>query len=263
MIRSYYTAASGMQAQQFSIDNTANNLANVNTTAFKRNSLSFQDLIYQTLRPPGIEVLQGVNVPSGLQIGNGVRVAANNKIFTAGPLQNTGAPLNVAINGQGFFVVTFPDGTLRYTQDGSFQLNATGQIVTADGFFLVPAITVPADTQSISIGTDGTVSVITGAAPTTSTVIGQITLARFANPPGLIASGRNLFQESPASGAPVVGTPGSPGFGTLQQGFLEGSNADPIQELINLLQAQRAFEFNRRAVSVSDEILTDTVQLVR
>ncbi len=263
MIRSFYTAASGMQAQQFQIDNTANNLANVNTTAFKRNSISFQDLIYQTLRPPGIEILQGANVPSGLQIGNGVRVAANNKIFLNGPLQNTGAPLDVAIEGEGFFQITFPDGTTRYTRDGAFQLNATGQIVTADGFPLLPGLTLPADTQSISIGSDGTVSVVTGAAPTTSTNVGVIQIARFPNPPGLIAEGRNLFRESPASGAPVPGTPGATGNGLLRQGFLEGSNVNTVQELISLLSAQRAFEFNRRAITVADEILQDVNQLVR
>jgi flagellar basal-body rod protein FlgG len=262
MIRAFHTGASGMQAQSFNVDSIANNLANVNTTGFKRNMVAFQDLIYQTIRPPGIEVLQGVNVPSGLQVGNGVRVAANNKIFTQGTLENTLNPLDVAIEGEGFFQITFPDGTLRYTRDGGFQLNSTGQIVTADGFPLSPAITVPADTVSIAIGSDGTVSVITGAAPTTSTVVGQITLARFANPAGLFAEGRNLFRESPASGTPVTGVPGLAGNGLLRQGFLERSNVEVVQELVNLLLAQRAFEFNSRSVRVADEMLADTAQLV-
>lgn len=263
MIRAFHTAATGMNAQQFLVDNTANNLANINTTGFKRNQVNFQDLIYVNLLQPGTEQLAGTPVPTGLQLGNGVRVAGNNKVFTIGTLDNTGNPLDVAITGDGFFAVTFADGTLRYTRDGTFRLNANGNLVNTDGFLVSPAITIPADAQSISIGTDGTVSVITAAAPTTSTVVGQLTLARFPNPGGLIAEGRNLFRESPASGAPVVAIPGQNGAGLLQSGFLERSNVDPVQELVNLLLAQRAYEFNTRSVRVADEMMAATSDLVR
>ncbi len=263
MIRAFHTAATGMQAQSFLVDTTANNLANINTTGFKRNQVNFQDLIYLNLLQPGTEILQGTPVPTGLQIGNGVRVAGSTKVFTTGTLENTGNPLDVAIEGDGFFQVTFPDGTLRYTRDGGLRLNANGNLVTTDGFLVSPAITVPNDTQSISIGSDGTVSVITAGAPTTSTAVGQLTLARFPNPAGLLAEGRNLSRESPASGAPVTATPGQTGSGLLRQGFLERSNVEPVQELVNLLLAQRAYEFNTRAVRVSDEMLSATNELVR
>jgi flagellar basal-body rod protein FlgG len=251
-----------MIAQQLLVDNTANNLANVNTGGFKRNEIQFQDLIYSTLRAPGAEVLAGTAVPSSLQLGNGVRVAGNSKIFTEGTLQNTGNPLDMAITGEGFFQVLAPDGTTRYTRDGAFRLNATGALVNADGFALTPAITIPANALSVTIGTDGTVSVLTPPG-TTATVVGQITLARFANPAGLNAAGRNLFLESPASGAPVTTTPGIGGAGLIQQGFLEGSNVEVVQELVNLILAQRAYEFNTKAVRVSDEMLAATNNLVQ
>jgi flagellar basal-body rod protein FlgG len=263
MIRSFSTAATGMIAQQLSIDNTANNLANVSTTGFKRNELLFQDLVYTNLRAPGSEVLAGAQVPTGLQLGNGVRVAGNSKIFTQGSLQNTGNPLDIAITGEGFFQVTAPDGTTRYTRDGAFRLNATGALVNSDGFPLTPAITIPPDAISITIGTDGTVSVVTGGAPTTASVVGNITLARFPNPAGLSAIGRNLFQETPASGAATVSAPGQTGTGLLQQGFLESSNVEVVTELVNLITAQRAYEFNTKSIRVTDDILSATLDLVR
>lgn len=263
MIRAFHTSATGMQAQQFMVDNSANNLANVNTTGFKRNQVQFQDLIYLTQRGPGVETLQGAQVPTGQQIGHGVRVAGNSKTFGAGTLENTGNPLDVSIEGQGFFQVTFPDGTTRYTRDGGFRINSNGQLVNADGFFVDPQISIPNDALEVSVGTDGTVSVITAGSPTTPTTVGTLTIARFPNPAGLSAEGRNLFRETAASGAVITGNPGQNGAGLLRQGFLERSNVEVVQELVNLLLAQRAFEFNSRAIRVADEMLADTNQLVR
>jgi flagellar basal-body rod protein FlgG len=263
MIRAFHTSATGMQAQQFMVDNSANNLANVNTTGFKRNQVQFQDLIYLTQRAPGVETLQGAQVPTSQQIGHGVRVAGNGKTFGAGTLENTTNPLDVSIEGQGFFQITFPDGSTRYTRDGSFRINGNGQLVNPDGFFLSPSLTIPADALEVSIGTDGTVSVITSSSPNTSTQVGNITLARFANPAGLSAEGRNLFRESASSGAPIIGNPGQNGNGLLRQAFLERSNVEVVQELVNLLLAQRAFEFNSRAIRVADDMLADVNQLVR
>ncbi len=263
MIRAFNTAASGMAAQEFQVDNTANNLANLNTTGFKRNEVAFQDLLYLNLLQPGTEQFQGVPSPAGLQIGNGVRVANNTKVFVEGTLNNTGNPLDLAIQGDGFFQVVVTDGTTRYTRDGSFRLNANNQLVTTDGFLLTPNITIPQDAQSIAVGIDGTVSVVTAANPTTSNTVGQITLARFPNPAGLSADGRNLFNQTAASGQPIVATPGQTGTGTIQQGFLEGSNVNVVQELVNLILAQRGYEFNTRAVRVSDEMLQATNNLVQ
>lgn len=263
MIRALNTAATGMISQQILVDNTANNLANVNTTGFKRNLVEFQDLFYATLRQPGAEQVAGQQVPTGLQLGNGVRVAANTKIFVQGNAVNTGNPLDLEITGEGFFQVTAPDGTLRYTRDGAFNKNSSGALVTSDGFFVSPTITIPPDALQISISTDGTVSVTTAGAPNAPTVVGNITIARFPNNAGLAATGRNLFIETAASGAPVVVTPGQNGGGLIQQGFLEGSNVEPVQELVNLILAQRAFEFDSRAVQVSDSMLATTNQLIR
>lgn len=263
MIRAFHSSATGMIAQQLVVDNTANNLANVNTTGFKKSQVDFQDLIYLNLRQPGVEQLQGQQVPTGLQIGNGVRVAGNTKLFAPGTIAPTDDPLHVAIEGEGFFQITAPDGTLRYTRDGSFHKNATGDLVNVDGFFLSPRITIPQDAISIAIGSDGTVSVLTAGAPTTASVVGTIQLARFPNPAGLSSEGRNLFRDSPASGTPTTGNPGQIGLGLLRQGFLEGSNVEVVKELVNLIQAQRAYEFNSKAIRVSDEMLSATNDLVR
>lgn len=263
MIRALYTGATGMIAQQTAVDSTANNIANVDTTGYKRGMVEFQDLLYQTVRSPGGETLAGLQVPTGIQIGLGVRVAAIEKIFTQGVLENTAAPLNVAIEGEGFFQLRNPiDGTLHYTRDGTFTLNAQGQIVSANGFFLEPAITIPQDALSITIGQDGTVSVLLPQ-QVNATQVGQITLARFVNPTGLLAEGQNQFFETPASGPPLVSNPGLNGNGLLRQGFLEGSNVQVVTELINLILAQRAFEFNSRTVRVSDSMLATTAELVR
>jgi flagellar basal-body rod protein FlgG len=263
MIRAFNTAATGMTAQQFLLDNTANNLANLNTTGYKRSEVAFQDLIYLNLLQPGTQLFQGTSVPTGLQIGNGVRVAGNSKIFVEGTLNNSGNPLDLAIEGDGFFQVTVTDGTLRYTRDGTFRLNANGQLVTADGYLLTPNITIPNDTQSIAVASDGTVSVTTATNPTTPTTVGQINLARFPNPAGLSSEGRNLYNQTGASGTPITSQAGQNGTGVIQQGFLEGSNVNVVTELVNLILAQRGYEFNTRAVRVADEMLQATTDLVR
>ncbi len=262
MIKALFTSATGMNAQQLVVDNTANNLANVNTAGFKRSQVNFADLIYVTKQRPGTEVAQGLQAPTGLQIGSGVRVADNTKIFTAGTAQNTNNQLDLAIEGDGFFKITMPNNDLRYTRAGSFRMNSTGEIVTSDGFALQPKITIPQDTLSVGIGNDGTVSVTTASAPTKPTVVGNITLTRFPNAAGLSSEGSNLFAETAASGAPQEGVPGQNGVGTLRQGFVEGSNVDVVQELVNLITAQRAYEFNTKAIQASNEMLSATNNLV-
>jgi flagellar basal-body rod protein FlgG len=263
MIRSFHTSATGMNAQQLVLDNTANNLANVNTTGFKSSQVEFQDMLYQTLRQPGSESTQGQQVPVGVQIGNGVRIAGNTRLFSNGSLDNTGNSLDMAIEGAGFFQILAPDGSFRYTRDGSFRLNANSQLVTADGLFVDPQLSFPQDATSISIGTDGTVSVTTAGSPTTSTTVGKITITRFANPAGLSAEGRNLYVATAASGQPTTTAPGENGTGMLRGGYLERSNVQVVQELVNLIQAQRAYEFNTKAIRVADQMLSDTNDLVR
>jgi flagellar basal-body rod protein FlgG len=263
MIRAFHTAATGMNAQQLVLDNTSNNLANMNTTGFKTSQVEFQDLIYATLRQPGDVSVQGQQTPTGVQIGNGVRVAGTTRLFANGPLTQTGNTFDVAIEGDGFFQVVNPTGGLRYTRDGAFRKNAQGMLVTSDGYFVEPRITLPQDTTEISVGADGTVSVTTASAPTTPTTVGQLTIARFINPAGLSAEGRNLFAQTVASGTPLVATPGQTGAGVLRNGFLESSNVQVVQELVNLIQAQRAYEFNTKAVRVADEMLSYTNDLVR
>lgn len=263
MIRAFHTSATGMSAQQLVLDNTANNLANVNTTGFKRSQLDFQDLIYTTLRQPGADSTQGQQLPTGLQIGHGVRVAGNTRHFTIGTLELTGNPLDVAIEGNGFFKVQSPGGGFRYTRDGAFRINSNGELVTSDGFFVEPRITIPSDALSVTVGNDGTVSVVSAGSQNSIQRVGQLTLARFANPAGLKGEGRNLFSESPASGNAQDAQPGLEGTGLLRGGFLEKSNVDVVQELVNLIQAQRAYEFNTKAIKVADEMLSTTNELVR
>jgi flagellar basal-body rod protein FlgG len=263
VIKALFTSATGMNAQTTFIDNTANNIANVNTNGFKKGQADFQDLIYVNQRTPGSDAAQGLQVPTGLQLGSGVRVAGITKVFTEGALVNTQNPLDVAVEGEGFFQVTLPSGELRYTRDGALRLNAQGSFVTSDGFLISPQITIPAGAVSISIGSDGTVSVQNAGALNASTVLGQLTLVRFVNPAGLSAEGRNLFAETASSGAPVIATPGQNGVGLTRQGFLERSNVDVVTELINLILAQRAYEFNTRAVRTADNMLASTTDLVR
>jgi flagellar basal-body rod protein FlgG len=262
MIRAFHTSATGMNAQQLVLDNTANNLANVNTNGFKRSQMDFQDLIYTTLRQPGAESIQGQQLPTGVQIGHGVRVAGNSRLFTVGTLENTGNDLDVAIEGQGFFKITAPNNQIRYTRDGSFRRSSNNELVTADGFFLEPRITLPQDTVSVSIGNDGTVSVTTST-NVQAQEVGKLTLVRFANPAGLLAEGRNLFVETSASGPPQDTPPGLLGTGLLRGGFVERSNVEVVQELVNMIQAQRAYEFNTKAIKVADEMLSSTNELVR
>lgn len=263
MLRAFHTSATGMNAQQTLLDNTANNLANANTTAFKASSVEFQDLLYSNLLQSGSLTVQGQQVPSGLQLGNGVRVASNTRQFTPGSLNNTGNPLNVAIQGQGFFQVQWPDGTTRYTRDGTFQLNATGDLVTATGLYVLPRMTFPQDVTSIAIGADGTVSITVAGQTGQTQQLGQLQLAQFPNAAGLNADGTNVYEQTAASGNPQVGNPGLNGTGTLLGGSLENSNVQVVNELVNLITAQRAYEFNTKAIQVADQMLSDTNSLVR
>jgi flagellar basal-body rod protein FlgG len=232
----------------------ANNLANTNTTGFKSDRAAFQDLMYQNVQQVGAQSTQNTQYSTGLTLGTGVRIAATEKNYTQGSVLQTAGNLDMSITGLGFFQITMPDGTLSYTRDGSFTMDAQGNVVTASGYPLSPAITIPANTQSLSVGIDGTVSVTTtgSAKPTT---VGQIQLATFINVQGLQPTGNNLLVESASSGAPQVGTPGTTGLGTLQQGSLETSNVNTVTELVNMIQCQRAYEMNSKAISTTDQML--------
>jgi len=261
MLRAFSTAATGMTAQQMMVDTIANNLANINTTGFKRSQINFNDLLYIKMKEPGTEIASGINSPGGLEIGSGVRAESTIKVFTPGELQNTGRPLDVAITGDGFFQVTLPNGDIRYTCDGSLQINANGELVTSTGYTLEPAITIPSDAVSVSIEKDGGVN-ITDSAGTLS-VVGTLQLARFQNPSGLTSEGDNLYAETVASGTPITGTAGEEAFGTIQSGFLEKSNVQMVTELVNLITAQRAYEINSRAIKAGDDMLRTANEIVR
>ena len=254
MMRALFSAASGMSAQQLNVDVIANNIANVNTSGFKRSRADFQDLIYQTLVAPGTASTQNTQVPTGIQVGLGVKPVAIQKLFTQGDFQTTGNNLDLVIEGDGFFQITKPDGTINYTRAGSFKLDKNGQIVTSDGYALEPSITIPSNVTSITVGTDGTVSVLQSGNATPVTV-GNITTATFINPGGLLAVGKNMFQNTDASGDATTGTPGLEGRGTINQGFLEMSNVNIVEELANLIIAQRAFEMNSKTVQTADQML--------
>ncbi|MDR0777743.1 MAG: flagellar basal-body rod protein FlgG [Azonexus sp.] len=260
MIRSLWIARTGLDAQQTQLDVIANNLANVSTNGFKRSRAVFEDLLYQTMRQPGSQTSQQNQVPTGLQLGTGVRPVATARLFTQGNIQKTENPLDVAIQGHGFFQVLLPDGTTAYTRDGSFQKDNQGQIVTADGYPLQPAITIPVDAQSISIGLDGTVS-ITQAGVVGSVEIGAIQLATFINPAGLLGMGQNLFLETGSSGVPTPNTPGTNGAGGVNQFYVETSNVNVAEELVTMIQTQRAYELNSKVVSTSDSMLGRLTQL--
>ena len=251
MISALYVAKTGLAAQDTNLTTISNNLS---TTGFKRDRAEFQDLLYQIRRQPGAQSTQDSELPSGLQLGTGVRIVGTQKTFIQGTLQTTEQPLDMAINGHGFFQVQMPDGTVNYTRDGTFHLNADGQIVTANGFPVEPAITVPADTQTFTVGQDGTVSV-TQAGSSTVTTIGTIQTAQFVNPGGLQAMGNNLFAETTSSGAPQVGTPGNNGLGTIQQNTLETSNVSTVEEMVNMITTQRAYEMNSKVISTADQML--------
>ncbi|MEA3435322.1 MAG: flagellar basal-body rod protein FlgG [Thermodesulfobacteriota bacterium] len=254
MIRSIWTAATGMQAQTLNIDVIANNLANVNTTGFKRSRADFQDLLYETLRPAGASSSEGTQVPVGIQLGHGTRPAAVNKIFLQGDFQKTDNELDLAVEGDGFFQILQLNGEIAYTRAGAFKLDSEGRIVTSDGFFIEPEITVPTDTVALSVGIDGTVSVVQ-AGETEATEIGTIELARFINPAGMHTIGRNLYVPTAASGDVVTGTAGEDGFGTIAQGYLEMSNVSVVDEMVNMITAQRAYEINSKTIQAADDML--------
>ncbi|HTV63999.1 MAG TPA: flagellar basal-body rod protein FlgG [Bryocella sp.] len=263
MFRALYTAATGMDAQQLNLDNVANNLSNASTAGFQRRRLQFEDLIYQNLVMPGSAATQNTTVASGLQIGLGTRTAASEVIAAQGDFNSTGNPLDLAIQGSGFFQITMPNGEIGYTRAGMFHLDNQGNVVTANGNPLDPQITIPPDALSITVGSDGTVSV---ALPgqTQSQQVGTIQLATFQNPGGLNSIGQNIYLATTASGEPIVGTPGgAEGLGTLQQGVLEQSNVDVVEEFIQMILAQRSYEANSRVVNAADEMLQDLNNLSR
>ena len=249
-----------MESQQLNLDVIANNLSNVNTTGFKKSKIEFQDLLYDTTRSAGAEQSNGNQLPTGLQIGHGSRAVATSKVFTEGELTQTGERLDVAVQGDGFFQVTMPDGTLAYTRDGAFKTSATGQITTSDGLSVQSGFQpIPTGTTGITISPDGEVST-TSSSGTTSF---QVQLTRFTNPAGLQSIGRNLYIETPASGSPETGTPNAAGYGSLQQGFLEMSNVKVVEEMVNMIVAQRAYEVNSKAVQASDEMMQQANNLRR
>lgn len=251
---SLWIAKTGLDAQQTHMSVISHNLANVNTTGFKKERALFEDLLYQNVRQVGAQSTQNTTLPSGLQLGTGVRTVATEKIHTQGNIQQTGNSLDIAINGRGFFQILMPNGDLAYTRDGSFKLDSNGQIVTNGGNPLEPAMTLPQGALSVTIGNDGTVSVLEPGNPTPN-VIGEIQLADFINPTGLEPIGENLYRESVSSGAPIVGVPGEDGIGKLVQGSLETSNVNVVEELVNMIETQRAYEMNSKAIATTDEML--------
>ncbi|MBI5438570.1 MAG: flagellar basal-body rod protein FlgG [Nitrosomonadales bacterium] len=260
MIRSLWIAKTGLDAQQTQMDVIANNLANVSTTGFKRSRAVFEDLLYQTIRQPGAQSSQQTMIPSGLQLGTGVRPIAVERIHTQGNLQLTGNQLDVAIQGAGFFQILMPDGTTAYTRDGSFQRDSQGQLVTASGFSVQPAITIPATSTGVTIGRDGIVTV-TQAGVVTPQQIGQLQLSTFINPAGLQSMGENLYQETASSGTPNTTVPGTNGSGSLSQSYVETSNVNVVEELVNMIQTQRAYEINSKAIQTSDQMLQKLSQI--
>lgn len=258
MIRSLWVAKTGLDTQQTNVDVISNNLANTSTHGYKRVRPVFEDLLYQTLRQPGAQSSQQTQVSTGLQLGVGARTAATSRIFVQGTLQQTDNPYNIAINGDGFFQIETPDGT-RYSRDGNFQRDNQGRITTSNGYGLIPAITVPADARAVTISATGQVSIT--QANGQASVVGNIQLASFINPNGLESLGQNLFALTPASGDARVDTPGANGLGSLQQSFLEASNVNVAEELVNLIAAQRAYEINSRSIETSDQMLQRLTQL--
>ena len=254
MIRSLWISQTGMEGQQSKLDAISNNLANVATNGYKRAGVAFEDLVYQNLRQAGATSSDDSQLPTGLQVGLGVRVAASTRNFTQGSLQQTGGTLDVAIKGNGFLQIQLPDGTTGYTRDGSLQVDANGQIVTNSGYTVQPGITVPSNATNVTIANDGTVTAsIPGQAAAQN--LGQIQLAAFVNPAGLEPRGQNMFAETAASGTPNPGNPGDNGLGMLQQGFVEGSNVNVVEELVSMIATQRAYELNSKAITTSDEML--------
>ncbi|WP_262966163.1 flagellar basal-body rod protein FlgG [Methylobacter psychrophilus] len=260
MFRSLWIAKTGLEAQQSQLDVITNNLANVGTTGFKRSRAVFEDLLYQTIRQPGGQSSQITQLPSGLQLGTGVRVVAAERLYLQGNLQQTGNNKDLAIQGTGFFQILMPDGTLSYTRDGSFQVNSEGLLVTASGYPVQPSIAIPSDAQTITVGRDGTVSVVQPGSVQPNTV-GTIELANFMNPAGLSAQGENVFIETASSGPPIINAPDSNGMGYLAQGYIETSNVNVVEEMTNMIQAQRAYEINSKAVTAADQMLQKLTQM--
>ncbi|MHC8325590.1 flagellar basal-body rod protein FlgG [Pseudomonas sp. LB1P83] len=259
MLPALWVAKTGLSAQDTNLTTISNNLANVSTTGFKRDRAEFQDLLYQIKRQPGAQSTQDSELPSGLQVGTGVRIVGTQKNFTAGSLQTTEQPLDLAVDGRGFFQILQPDGTTSYTRDGTFHLDSNGQVVNASGFALEPAIVIPNDAQTFTVGRDGTVSITVPGNPANQ-VIGNLQTADFINPAGLQAVGNNLFLETAASGAPQIGTPGLNGFGTTLQNTLETSNVSTVEEMVNMITTQRAYEMNSKVISTADQMLSFVTQ---
>lgn len=254
MNQTLWVAKTGLDAQQTRLSIISNNLANVSTNGFKKDSAVFEDLMYQNIRQSGGQTSQDTQLPSGLAIGTGVRLVATEKMHSQGNIVQTGNSLDMAVNGRGFFQILRPDGSLGYTRDGSFQVNSQGQVVTANGYLLQPAVTIPQGAQSISVSGDGTVEV-TLAAATAPTQVGNIQMVDFINPAGLQATGENLFSETASSGNPQAGTPGLNGLGSLMSGSLETSNVNVVEELVNMIETQRAYEMNSKVISTTDGML--------
>jgi len=260
MLRSLWISKTGMEAQQLQLDNISNNLANVATNGYKKSHATFEDLIYQNLRQSGAASSDQTQLPTGLQVGLGVTPVATARDFTQGSLQQTGNNFDVAISGNGFFQVTMPDGTTAYSRDGSFKVDSNGQLVTSNGYAIQPGITIPAQAQSVSIAADGTVTAtLPGQAAPAN--LGQLQLASFANVGGLDPKGENLYAETASSGTPTAGAPGSNGLGKLQQGFVETSNVNVVEELVSMITTQRAYELNSKAIQTSDQMLQRLGQL--
>ncbi len=261
MIRSLWISKTGLESQQTNMDVISNNLANVSTNGFKRTRAVFEDLMYQTLRQPGAQVGAANQLPSGLQVGTGVRTVATERIHTQGNMNNTGSSMDVAIQGKGFFQVELPDGTLAYTRDGALQVDQNGQLVTAGGYTIQPPINIPDNALSLTIARDGTVSVTQPGAAGTSVQVGQLQLSTFINPTGLQSMGENLYLETDASGPANVLQPGLDGAGLVMQEFVETSNVNVAEELVNMITTQRAYEINSKAVQTSDQMLARLTQL--
>ena len=260
MINSLWISKTGMEAQQMQLDVISNNLANVSTNGFKKSHAVFEDLMYQNLRQVGSATSEQANLPTGLQVGLGVRTVATSRTFSQGNLQQTNNNLDLAVQGNGFFQITMPDGTIGYSRDGAFQLDSQGRMVTSGGLLLSGGITVPANATSLSVSQDGTVAVTVPGSVNPQN-IGQITTASFINPAGLEPKGQNIFAETAASGQPTVGTPSQNGLGPLMQGFVETSNVNVVQELVTMIQTQRAYEMNSKAIQTSDQMLQKLGQL--
>lgn len=263
MIKSLYTAATGMKGQQTYVDAISNNLANVNTTGFKRSEPTFQDLLYVTMKAPGLDQSSGTSNPTGIQVGSGSKIASTTINFTPGVLEGTNRNLDVAITGPGFFRVNMPDGSVAYTRDGHFQIDSESRLTTNSGLVIQPEITIPPDTVSIGIAEDGQVTVTQASAPDVANPLGRLELTRFVNPSGLNQIGGNLYLATQAAGTSVSDRPGAQGMGTLQQNFLERSNVEVVSELVRLIVAQRAYEVNSRTIRSSDQMLQQVSSIVR